>query len=153
MEKIPNNSNGPEKGIYSSPLGDFETIKPTTLNPDDVEEGDQVIVTTASGNRYKFRRSKSGGGRIKVYNERMGHFESGTGYFFRLNENNIATKGSKMLLGIEQGDEIKGWDTSEVTEIEIRKGIDDAINDYNSNSSGSALGATMAQRLKREIGG
>jgi hypothetical protein len=151
MEKILNNSNGPERGTYSSPLGDFETIKPAVLNPDDVEEGDRVIVTTASGNRYMFRKSKSAGGRIKVSNEKMGHFESGTGFLFRLKENNIATKVEAMLIGIEEGDKIKGWNTTEVTEIEIRKGVDNAVKEYYERNSGKSFGAAMAQMLKTEV--
>ncbi len=107
----------------------FEVREPDVLNPQDIEQGDRVLVTTQSGNRYMFRRSRSRGSVLMVANENEDGFQK----FYRVYDQNqtLAQKGKSIELPIYT-DEVKGlgtkFESTSVTLIEIRKGIDDAIN-------------------------
>lgn len=142
MENIPDQQPEVEKGVYRSPVGDFETLKPNELKVEDIKSGDRVIVSTASGNRYMFRRSVSAGGRVKVYNEKEGDFKTGDGHLCMIRDesNGIVAKiGESLSLGVEVGDKIEPWKSTPVTEIEVRIGIDNVIKDLPKESLASML--------------
>jgi hypothetical protein len=123
MEKQPPD-NTAERGAYSTSSENAEIIEHESLCTDDIETGDKVLVTTASGNRYGFVRSTEG--RLKVLIGSEGDLASNNSRFFALKSKNIATKGKPMLLGFqEDGDhKISSRTSTDVVKIEIRKGID-----------------------------
>jgi hypothetical protein len=47
----------------------------TILNPDLIEQGDRVIISTKTGNRYMVRRSRSHGGALMISSEKESGFE------------------------------------------------------------------------------
>jgi hypothetical protein len=127
----------------------YEVVDINILNPDLIEQNDRAFITTKSGNRYMVRRSKSRGGALTVYNEREG-FSVGLPLH---NQNETITRITEpMKLWVvtdeekQLGKEIK---STEITAIEIRKGVDDIL-----NSTPDELKAkNLSDRLKKPNNG
>ncbi len=123
------NKNRPSTKSIEFDGKNFEVQEPDILNPGDIVQGDRVLVTTQSGNRYMFRRSRSREGVLVVANEKEDGFQK----FYRIYDQNqiLAQKGKGIELPVYT-DEANGlgrkFGSTPVTLIEIRKGIDDAIN-------------------------
>ncbi|HEY4483660.1 MAG TPA: hypothetical protein VI752_00590 [Candidatus Paceibacterota bacterium] len=152
MEKIPSNTSENEKNVYSSKIGDFETLKLEELKGEDVKEGDRVMITTSSGNRYMLRRSESSDGKVRIYNEAAGDLESGRhGYVLRIppeSDGLIAKVGNKLHIGIEVGDNVQPWVSTKVSDIEIRVGLDAAIKEYTKEHHKSSVMGNLGESLK-----
>jgi hypothetical protein len=149
MEKFPS-----KKSTYESPLGSFEVDEFTALQPGDIGPGDRAFVHTKSGNRYMLRHSKSRGGELVIYNEREG-FDAEHARPFRIRQgsNAIATVGAPLnYFAIMNEKEQTGGEvaSTEVTRIEVRRGLDEAANAADKGSEG--LGS-IADALKEAVRG
>lgn len=118
----------------------FEVERPGVLTVDDIRNGDRAFVMTESGNRYMLRRSKSANGAIKIYNEKKDKFQQGYELY---NQGEIARvgEGFNFVMSLSQTEGQK-YSATRVVGIEIRRGIDDAIEnsgeERKSNVSGLA---------------
>lgn len=103
----------------------FEVEDVNVLYGKDIQPGDRVLISTESGNRYMIRFSKSADA-LKIYNERESGFK--TGEILYDNGGPIAEidKGLNFIVRISN-DRGQKYRATKVTAIEIRRGIDKAI--------------------------
>lgn len=151
MEKLPTFVSQGEKETKDFNGQQFEVERPSSLSVADINPGDRVLITTESGNRYMLRRSKSAGGAIKIYNEKADGFKLG----YQLeSQGNIANVGNKFnfMVRLSQ-DKGREYGATSVTAIEIRRGIDDAIEKYarENENKGGGFGQMLAEGLKNRF--
>ncbi len=108
---------------------EFEVLDVNILRPSDIVAGDRTMITTGSGNRYMIRWSKSGGG-PKIYNERT-EFKEGFPLYNKYTDGSpIAEVGKPFefyIITDTAANIGQKMEATPVSAIEIRKGIDDAI--------------------------
>lgn len=152
MEKFPQNQ---KTSTYeNSRLGKFESVDLESLTMSDVTPADRAFIYTSSGNRYMIRHSRSQGAPM-IYNEKEGGFGPGSGRRFgvRLDKKEIAKVGERLEYMQYSGEnKQEGIVTSTTIErIEVRKGLEEAINEADRSSQGEALGHSMADLIKQEL--
>lgn len=121
----------PQKSTYESSLGSFETDEVRQLQASDIGTDDRAFVSTMSGNRYMLRHSQSRGEALVIYSERDG-FDEAHARPFRVRQGTdaIATVGAPLnYFAITDEEKQTGNEvtSTEVTRIEIRRGIEAAI--------------------------
>ena len=122
----------------------YEVFDLDRINESHIEPGDRALITTASGNRYMLRRSRSNDNRLFAYRERDG-FSNGGVMNAETLKSDIATIGMGLRLGVENPTRI--WESTPVTAIELRKGIDSAIEDKNDAPQAGSLAAALIERI------
>ncbi len=115
----------------------FEIENPSSISVADIKPGDRAFISTKSGNRYMLRRSKSAGGEIKIYNEKADNFKMG---YVLASQGEIAKAGDPFdfIVRISK-DKGQKHNSTEVVGIEIRRGIDDAIENSSSERKTGGL--------------
>lgn len=129
----------------------FRIDEPKILLTADIERGDRVIVTTASGNRYMLRRSERRNGALMISNERESKFEN----FYPVYDPGQAFaeigKPMEFMAVIDEEKMIGQSQTSQsVTAIEIRRGLDKAIHSSVESVGG---GEGIAETLRNVMNG
>ncbi len=128
----------------------FEIDEPGVLNASDIQRGDRVLVTTESGNRYMLRRSESRNGALMISNERQSNFN--TFYPLHNPSETLAEVGKSMeFTAVTDEEKYLGskMNSSTITHIEIRRGLDKAIN----NAPEGAGAKSIADMLKDHVSG
>src|SRR3989338_1327504 len=122
----------------------YEVVDISILNPNLIDQGDRVLISTKSGNRYMVRRSRSHGGALMIYNERE-NFSNG--YLLHDQNKTIAkiTEPMKLLMITDETKQLgREIESTEITAIEIRKGVDDILN----STPDELKTKSLADRLK-----
>jgi hypothetical protein len=128
----------------------FEIDEVNILNPLDIQRGDQVIIVTESEGRFMVRRSESREGALMISTE----MDDGFNKFYSLFYPGATIAEIGKVMSCKAIDEAKHSigdivSSSAIRSIEIRRGLDKAINEAPENTSGSGL----AQMLKDQIRG
>lgn len=125
----------------------FEIEDVSVLSGKDMQLGDRVFISTESGNRYMIRVSKSLGG-LKIYNEKADGFKVGNVLYD--SGESLAEVGKPFDFTFYiSNDKGQKYQATTVTAIEIRRGLDKAIEDSETETSGHG----MAQMLKDQVHG
>jgi hypothetical protein len=124
----------------------YEVFDLDRISESQIEPGDRVFIRTESGNRYMLRRSRGADGRIFVYRENDG-FSKGGALGSEALKSDIASVGKPLRLLVEDLNRI--WQSTPVSAIELRKGIDAAIE----NSQNRPQARSFADALVRRVGG
>lgn len=128
----------------------FDVERPSTLSATDVLLGDRTFIMTESGNRYMLRRSTSDPKVIKIYNERADGFKQGLALY---GEGEIARVGNNFHFTVRiSRDKGQEYDATKVIGIEIRRGIDAAIQKA-AAEKGSALGEVLTETITSKFKG
>ena len=126
----------------------FEIEDVDILSAQDIQKGDRVFISTKSGNRYMIRMSAVHEGMLKIYNEKEGDGFK-TGYELHYDQGPIAEvgKGFSFVMRISE-DKGQKYDATEVTGIEIRRGLDAAIQKASQEVSGGDIARALIDSLK-----
>jgi hypothetical protein len=107
----------------------YEVVDVSVLDPNLIEQGDRVFISTESGNRYMVRRPRSHNESLMIYNEKESGFAQGDLIY---NQNQTIAKITEPMKLVIVTDEVKKLgieiNSTNVTAIEIRKGVDDILN-------------------------
>jgi len=125
----------------------FEVENPGTLSEGDINSGDRVFISTESGNRYMLRRSKSAGGQIKIYNEKADNFKLG---YILAAQGEIAKVGDpfEFIVRISK-DKGQKHNSTKVVGIEIRRGVDDVIENSKRDKRSGAFSSMSDMIIKQ----
>jgi hypothetical protein len=151
MENLRPAAKGKDAEYYKhEPLGKFETEEVRELRPADVGNMDRAFIYTKSGNRYMIRHSESRGGNLVIYNERDSAFASAGAHPFFIRGNMIAEVGFPLsvLAEVEKGSSRNEWKSTQITRIEIRRGVEAAIRNAVKGQTTGGLGAALAETIK-----
>jgi hypothetical protein len=138
-----NNTAAPKRSVEFQGQ-QFEVLDLNRVNADQVEVGDRAFISTQSGNRYMLRRSKSGGDRLYGYTERD-QFSNGGPLSTRTLQSDLAEIGKALHWEIDQLNRV--WDSTPVTAIELRKGIDTAVESSKNTPQAKSLGQMLIDRV------
>lgn len=126
----------------------YEYVTTQSLSPDQIASDDRVFISTQSGNRYMVRRSKSRNGALMIYNKKEG-FK--IGYPIHDQHAHIAdvSKGLNIWIVTDEAQKLgKQIMSTDVTYIEIRKGVDTILN----STPDSEKTTSFADMLKKQTG-
>lgn len=123
----------------------YEVLDLQVVSAQQIQPGDRAFITTKSGNRYLLRRSRSHGDRLFAYRESDGNSAGGE-LDDKMLTGPLASIGQSLRLGIKEPNAI--WESTPVASIEIRKGIDTAIEESQVvNETLDSLGASLIDRV------
>lgn len=127
----------------------FEVEDVNILMAKDIKSGDRIMIKTQDGNRYMIRWSKSANA-PKIYNEKADGFKTGYELGFTYGEGDAVAEVGKVfkfaIVANKEKTRGKPFTVTEVVAIEIRRGIDDAIEK-------AASGTSMAGMLIDQVAG
>jgi hypothetical protein len=129
------NASKASKEVYESQLGNFEVDVVPELRSQDIGNDDRALIMTESGNRYMIRHSKGRGESLVIYNERDEGFNAKNAHPFLIrneagNRGPIARVGRSLNVFVimdEKANTGSEWNSTLVSRIEIRRGIEAAI--------------------------
>jgi hypothetical protein len=129
----------------------FEVVDIDALQAQDIKPGDRTIISTESGNRYMLRFSKSAKA-PKVYSERT-KFEDGYELFNKYDDEHptVAEIGKPFeftMITDKKKNLGQPFTSTPVTAIEIRCGLDDAIENNPRQVSGSDMASMITEQFK-----
>lgn len=129
----------------------FEVIRPEILNISDIVAGDRTLISTKSGNRYMIRWSKSLNA-PKIYNKREGINKEYVMSNTYLTNTTVAEKGKPFSFTTVLNEKMtQEHQATEVTDIEIRKGLDKAIQSGTVQPKGKGLLDMLKEHVNGKI--
>lgn len=155
----PRNAARTAKETYDSPLGKFEVDVVPEIRSEDIGADDRAFILTQSGNRYMIRHSKGRSEALVIYDERKEGFDANAAHPFMVRKEN-GQKGPIARVGIplnvfaitdEKTEKGTEWNSTPVTRIEIRRGIEAAIRKVTAaqGTDGESLFGGIANAIAR----